>query len=228
MVNWKEKLLEISRENIDNKSNIELLHIKGCLDNSTAIDFERFFLSYTSHVSYYFILDLSQVEKVTNNGLSVFIQLIERVLLKNGKLALLNIPKEVKMIFDFVGISDKISIFYTLLDALNYFESMDIPSPIQPMEYKIPEVEAQPISEKIPEAEKNSEASLMAKLYRESNPLSTSKRPKPPLRAETFQAMNKKEKIISTICPNCNLNLGKQKSNTFFLCPGCGHDFIIS
>ncbi len=83
--------------------------LKGWLDPNTSPDLiNKLDLTDINHL----VFDMKKVEYVFSAGLRTFLILQRKIEEKNGKLSLINVPDNVKMIFEFAG-------FASMIDTIN-------------------------------------------------------------------------------------------------------------
>ena len=198
-------MIEIRKEQI-RASFLELISIKGALDTHTARDFDRSFQRFTQNGCIFFILEASQLEKISNDGISSMFRLVNHLNNVGGHFVFLNLPSEIAMLFSFLMLNKRIPSFHKMEDALAAFQRIKIERNTIKEKKDIPEVDAEPdyscqkLGENI--ALRGEQKNIGININR-----------------------NKSNDLLS--CPNCTLELHVHQSGPY-MCPGCGYKFEIT
>ena len=113
-------MLEIAREQTTNSA-LELISLKGSLGAHSAQDFDRFFHEFTQAGFLFFILDASLLQIVSSGGLASVARLAKNIEALKGFFAFLNLPSEIEMLFSFLNLTQRIPVFASMEEALDFF-----------------------------------------------------------------------------------------------------------
>ncbi len=136
-------MLEITREKLMEGA-LELLSLKGFLDHQSSGDFQKLLYDLMEAGTRFFILDLKQLQSISENGIASFLQLQEQVSQCGGCFALVHLKPEIDMLFSFLGIRAGLHVFSDRKEALEFLEGV-LKRSLQPKGGAIPEVEAEDV-----------------------------------------------------------------------------------
>lgn len=100
--------------------------IKGLLDTLTTPDFKKVLLELIDNGERNIILDFSELNFISTDGLSGILVLIKRMEVEKGRLCIAVVKGQVKKVFDITGFSSCISVFSTVADAVAKSESRNL------------------------------------------------------------------------------------------------------
>ena len=193
-------MLTITTE-IEPKSGINLIHLKGVLGNRTAQDFEKFIHDFIQQGKHYAILDASELEVLSGNGISVFTKLTTSVQEKGGKFILVATNLEVEMLLDFLEISSQIHCLPNIEAALEFFATH---IPLQTTQEVTPPKSAINPKETTPQTFSDTSSD---NCY---------------LEADAELIPDESTSATKIMCNYCGIELYVPEADGSYMCPGCG------
>src|SRR5262245_20377854 len=95
-----------------------VLSLKGRLDASNAVAFEKQVLRLVDDGELQLVIDLAELEYISSAGLRVFLITAKRLSKVNGKRALSGLAEQVREVFDIAGFSSIFQIYPSQSEAL--------------------------------------------------------------------------------------------------------------
>jgi anti-sigma B factor antagonist len=90
----------VTLSGLPERKEINLLTVKGCLDTTTAPDFEKIFQSALNQKKFKLVIDLKDAEYISSAGWGIFVSELKRIRLGKGDLVLSGMRTEVQEIFE--------------------------------------------------------------------------------------------------------------------------------
>ena len=109
--------------NIEEKSGVAVVLVKGDIDINTSPDIKRFFDDLIKDRKEKVVIDLDGVSYVDSSGLATFVEILKKLRSYGGKLKLTNLSSKVRGLFEITKLTKLFDIFDDQAGALGSFGS---------------------------------------------------------------------------------------------------------